>query len=292
MRPSRALADAGQHQAPQRQRAVRLVDVDGAVDRRQRRPGLHQLGRHAQGAGRGVRVGEGVRVLRRCRPSARSRARWSSGHAQLRQQQRHQLAGGGGGRVDPDRRPEARVQTWWSTFATRALASQSAWSIDHRCRCAPGRRRRPPRPRPARAPGAFRTWSMRGRKASNGGGGSALTTSAALPIRSAAMAMAMAAPSVSASGFSWQIAVTRCARAQQRDDLLHEPSLVAVSASMLAQDAQHAVAGLDRVVGPDARARGRGAGESRSPSWRRSHGVAERERLDGCGSAPHRSRTR
>ncbi len=205
-----ALADAGQHQAPQRQRAVRLVDVQGAVDRRQRRPGLHQLGRHPQGARRGVRVREGVRVLGDAGHQDRGQLLVDR-HAQLRQQQRHHLAGGGGGRVDPDGRCRSRCSRCGGRRWPRGPSPAN-------------RPVRPPRlPVRARSPastttatsgssaGAFRTWSMRGRKASSGGGGSALTTSEALPIRSAAMAMAMAAPSVSASGFSWQIAVTRCA---------------------------------------------------------------------------------
>ena len=65
-----ALPDAGQHQAPQRERAVRLVDVEGAVDGGQRRAGLQQLGGDPQGARRDVRVREGVGVLRRCRSGA------------------------------------------------------------------------------------------------------------------------------------------------------------------------------------------------------------------------------
>ncbi len=97
--------------------------------------------------------------------------------------------------------PNPVFETWWSTLAMVARDSHSPCSAATR----PVRFRSPVSTITARSgsrPGVSRTCSIRGSTARKGGGGSPLTTSDCLPSRSAAMAMAIAAPRVSPSGFS------------------------------------------------------------------------------------------
>ena len=158
-------------------------------------------------------MGEGVGVLRDAGQQDRGQlagrcATPSSGSRSV-----DHLAGGGGGRVDPDGRSEAGVaDVVVDVGHVRALASQSAWSVA----TLPVRARSPASTTTATSgssPGAFAHLvdaRQEGEAVEAAGRRSRPRT--ALPRRSAAIAMAMAAPSVSASGFSWQIAVTRCAQ--------------------------------------------------------------------------------
>ena len=220
IRPSRSCAGAGQDAAPQREGAERLVGVDRAMDGRQRRAGLDEVGRDAQRARRGVRVREGVRVLHD--PGGQDgRDVGVDLDAQVGD------AAAPPSRTSPPRRRRPRpprprspsFETWWSMFTIRARASHRPQSRDDRAGAReravdddrevglePGRASAP-RPRTAGA-------------RSDGGTGSAATTSACLPSRSAAMRSASAEPSVSASGFSWQMAVMRVGAADRLDDRL------------------------------------------------------------------------
>src|SRR5574338_497668 len=131
-------------------------------------------------------------------------------------------------------------------FTTRAAASQSAASVT----TAPDRDSGPSSitARSGSSSGRRRTSPARGSPARNGGTPSAATTSACFPIRSAAMRRAMAAPSESASGFSWQMVVMRVA---ERSASSTASRLTGALLLELVEQLQHAVAGLDRVVEAD-----------------------------------------
>ena len=106
--------------------------------------------------------------------------------------------------------PKPGLLTWWSMFTMRARANQAASSVA----TAPMRLISPASRMTATSGsscGARRTSSTPGMKARNGGVGSELTTSVSFPRRRPASAMARAAPSVSASGFSWQKVLIRLA---------------------------------------------------------------------------------
>ena len=106
--PAGAVLDAGEHAAPQLKRRERLVRVDRAVDGRQRSSGGHQVRRDPQRARCCVRMGEGVRVLHQPRGEARGQLGVQC-DPELREHERHDLAGGRGGWIDQVRGPETRV---------------------------------------------------------------------------------------------------------------------------------------------------------------------------------------
>src|SRR5438067_3286889 len=106
--PGRQILDPRQHQGPQAQGREGLVGVDRAIDLREARPSLHQIGGDAKRAGGRIRVGEGVRVLYQPSRQAGGQLR-IQGNPQLRKQQRHDLAGGGRGGIDQVHGPESRI---------------------------------------------------------------------------------------------------------------------------------------------------------------------------------------
>ena len=266
----RRSARAGQDPSPQRQRAERLVGVDRAVERRQRAPRLDQVRRRRAGAWRGVRVGEGVGVLHD--PGGQDgRDPRVDLDPELGQQHRHHLAGRGRIGVDPGRerplprrsRRGGRCSRSAPGTATprsgghRAGARQGpvehdgdvglelgAWCGPRRRAAAPrgpaaaGRRRRPPpASRVARRPSAARAPTRACRR--QGSRGRCVTR---------------AAPGWAADSGS---------------------RLTAVPLLELAEEAQDAVARLDRVVVPDDELRDV-AQRQPPPSCRRSHGAADR----------------
>ncbi len=115
--------------------------------------------------------------------------------------------------------------TWWSTFTIVVRASHSAQSRA----IAPVREGGPSvtTAMSGSRAGVERTSPMCGSPASAGGTGSAATTSTCFPRRSAAIRRASAEPSVSASGFSWQMIVIRVA-----------PRIASATASRLTLDAR------------------------------------------------------
>ncbi len=202
---------AGQDAAPQRQGGEWLVRVDRAVDGRQRRPGLDQVGGDAQRSRRRVRMREGVGVL-------------------------HDAGGEHGGDIEVDGRRRGRgmssaiiSQVAAASASTHASPASVSVVRDVMVDVHDPRRGEPVGALAGHAPvrdsgpstTTARSGSSCGRRAHLrrrregpsrlGGTGSAATTSACLPSRSAAMRSASADPSVSASGFSWQMAVMRSA---------------------------------------------------------------------------------
>ena len=286
--PVAALLDgAGQDPAPQGQRAERLVGVDGAVDGRQRRPGLER-GRRRRAGCAAWRSG-----ARRCACPGRSRRSGPSRcsvvdlDAQVGQQQRHHLAG---------RRRVGSTQAAGLAPVVRDVvvdvgdrargASHSAQSVARPRRCATG--------------GPSTTTATSG---SSAGARAHLVDARQAGERRrhrvGARRPRPACPSRSAAMPQGERRAERVGVgvlvADRRDPAARRGSASTTSSRLtrwrlvldLAQDAQHAVARLDRVVVPDDQLRD----VAQSSAARRAGGAAT-ARLGRAPSAPRPARRR